>query len=131
MTGKTENEEEKIVIILVRGLVNVRHDIKKTLLLLGLQKKFACVIKSKDKETLGMVHKVKDYVTWGEINEETYNELVEKRGLKTSDGSLKKYFRLHPPQGGFERKGTKTGYSAGGALGYRAEKINDLVQKMI
>ena len=131
MTEKTQKNEKKVAIILIRGLVKVRHDIKKTLILLGLQKKFACVIKTKDKETLGMISKVKDYITWGEINEETYNQLVEKRGLKSSDGSLKKYFRLHPPRGGFERKGTKTGFTAGGALGYRGEKINDLMQKMI
>ncbi len=131
MTTKTENKEPRIAIILIRGLVNVRHDMKKTLLLLGLHRKFACVTKIKDKETLGMVKKVKDYIAWGEIDEETYNKLVEKRGQKSADGTLKKHFRLHPPKGGFERKGTKAGYSTGGALGYRGKEINELLQKMI
>lgn len=131
MTGKTENEQKRIAIILVRGLVKIRHDMKKTLMLLGLHNKFTCVVVPNDKETMGMIHKVKDYVTWGEIDEETYNQLVEKKGLKASDGNIKKYFRLHPPKGGLETKGTKTGFSAGGALGYRGGKINELIQKMI
>ncbi len=130
--AKTEKDgETRIAIILIRGLVNIRHDMKKTLLLLGLNKKFACVTKTKSKEVMGMVNKVKDYVAWGEVDEETYNLLVSKRGKKNSDGSLKKYFFLHPPRGGFEKGGTKTGYSVGGALGYRGTKINDLLQKMI
>ncbi|MBS3172662.1 50S ribosomal protein L30 [Candidatus Woesearchaeota archaeon] len=44
---------------------------------------------------------------------------------------LKPFFRLLPPLKGFERKGTKKPFSMGGALGYRKEKINDLVQRML
>jgi large subunit ribosomal protein L30 len=53
-----------------------------------------------------------------------------KKELKDIPG-LKTFFKLHPPIGGFERKGIKKPYSIGGALGYRKEKINDLILKMI
>ena len=51
-------------------------------------------------------------------------ELKEVPGLKT-------FFKLSPPRRGFERKGIKTQFSMGGALGYRKNKINDLIQRMI
>ncbi|MBU0761947.1 MAG: 50S ribosomal protein L30 [Candidatus Altiarchaeota archaeon] len=44
---------------------------------------------------------------------------------------LKNYFRLNPPKKGFERGGIKYPFSVGGALGYRGEKINDLVGRMV
>ena len=53
-----------------------------------------------------------------------------KKSLKDIPG-LKTYFRLKPPTGGFERKGIKLPYSMGGTVGYRREKINDLIKKMI
>ena len=60
-----------------------------------------------------MVKKVKDYVTWGEINEETLKELVKKRGEFVKQNSdnyfefekkkYKKFFRLSPPKKGYGR----------------------------
>ncbi|MCD4759436.1 50S ribosomal protein L30 [archaeon] len=54
----------------------------------------------------------------------------DKKKIKDVEG-LKPFFRLLPPKGGFERKGTKKHFSVGGVLGYRKEKINDLIQKML
>jgi large subunit ribosomal protein L30 len=39
-------------------------------------------------------------------------------------------FRLHPPTKGFKGK-IKKGYGAGGEVGYRGEKINELIGRMI
>lgn len=39
-------------------------------------------------------------------------------------------FRLHPPTKGFKGK-IKKGYGAGGELGYRGDKINELVSRMV
>ncbi|HEY4674892.1 MAG TPA: 50S ribosomal protein L30 [Candidatus Bathyarchaeia archaeon] len=39
-------------------------------------------------------------------------------------------FNLHPPTKGFKGK-TKKGYGTGGELGYRGEKINELIKRMI
>ena len=41
---------------------------------------------------------------------------------------LKPLFRLHPPRKGYE--GIKRSFKEGGALGYRAEKINALLRRM-
>jgi large subunit ribosomal protein L30 len=38
-------------------------------------------------------------------------------------------FRLHPPTKGFKGK-VKKGYGMGGELGYRGEKINELIKRM-
>ena len=51
-------------------------------------------------------------------------ELKDVPGLKT-------FFKLSPPRRGFERKGIKIPFSMGGALGYRKNKINDLIQRMV
>ncbi|MGB9740365.1 MAG: 50S ribosomal protein L30 [Candidatus Bathyarchaeia archaeon] len=39
-------------------------------------------------------------------------------------------FKLHPPTKGFRGK-IKKSYSAGGELGYRGEKINELIKRMV
>ena len=44
---------------------------------------------------------------------------------------IKPFFRLNPPIKGFERKGTKKQFAMGGSLGYRKEKINELVLRML
>jgi large subunit ribosomal protein L30 len=44
---------------------------------------------------------------------------------------LKPVFRLSPPAKGYDRGGIKHPYTLGGALGYRGEKINELIERMI
>lgn len=39
-------------------------------------------------------------------------------------------FKLHPPSKGFKGK-IKKSYGAGGELGYRGEKINELIERMV
>ncbi len=120
---------DKIAIIRVRGDVNVTKTIKDTLKMLRLFRKNSCIIKEKTPSILGMVRKIEDYATWGEINEETLKLLKEKRATKKVDEN--NFFRLSPPKKGFGRKGIKVGYSTGGALGYRGSEINELIQRMI
>jgi len=64
----------------------------------------------------------------------TIDQFVEeilsfKKQLKDLPG-LKLYFKLTPPVRGFESKGVKEQYSLGGSLGYRKEKINELIKRM-
>ena len=118
--------EKKIAIIRIRGEHDIRKDIKDTLDMLNLRKKFTCIIVPNTPNYLGMIKKVKDIVTFGVISEETYNKLVEKRGKKDREGKIKKVFHLHPPRKGFERKGIKTPFTIGGALGNRKEKIKNV-----
>lgn len=121
----------KLAIILLRGRIGTHRDVKRTLDLLRLKKKHACVIVDETPATKGMLQKVKDVVTWGTIDEETHKLLQEKRGVKDAEGKLKPFYSLHPPKGGFERKGIKVPFGLGGALGNRKEKINDIIKKML
>ncbi len=118
--------KEKIAVIRIRGETGIKKPIKDTLTMLNLGRKNVCAIVPKTKDYLGMLHKVKDYVTYGDVDEATIKELQEKRGKEN-----RKTFTLNPPRGGFERKGTKKSYTQKGALGYRGEKIKELIKKMI
>lgn len=120
-----DNSSKKLAAILVRGLVEVKTEVKDTLRMLNLQKKNACVILDDTPVVRGMLKKCENYITYGEVSEEIIKELNEKRP------SAKKFFSLHPPRGGFERKGIKKPFNLKGALGYRGDKINVLIKKMI
>lgn len=164
MTEKTKTSKEKkevsketskhaegksLVVVQVRGTVKARKPIIDTLRMLNLGKQNQCVILSPTASSKGMLAKVKDYVTWGEITPEMHKELVTKRGNvylgRTMDRKKKyaysvlefegkkylPYFHLNPPRGGYGKRGVKMPYTLGGALGYRREKINALLQRMI
>jgi len=157
-------DKKYIAVIRIRGIIGLKQEIKDTFKMLHLYKKNNCTIIPNTKDYIGMLKKIKDYATWGEINSETFKLLLEKRGrlpgnkLLTEDylkqklnlnfetftkdffefkkklkdiPGLKLFFRLSPPKKGFEKKGIKTPFSMGGVLGYRKEKINDLIQMMI
>ncbi len=121
---------DKIAVIRIRGNIGLKNEIKDTLKMLNLHRSNFCVVVPKNDSYLGMIKKVKDYVTYGEIDDETYKLLSEKRGEKKGD-KLKAFFRLSPPKKGFERKGIKVSFKKKGALGYRGAKINDLIKRMI
>jgi large subunit ribosomal protein L30 len=124
-------KNKKLAIVLIRGTIGMRHDIKKTAKLFNLHRKHTCVVVPDTVVNRGMAAKIKDFATFGNIDDETYKELVDKRGSKDKTGKLKNVFRLSPPRKGFERKGIKQSFSNGGALGNRKEKINDLLKRMI
>lgn len=153
----------RIAVVRIRGKSGLNRKITDTLQMLRLYKQNYCVIIPDNPAFIGMLKKVKDVVTWGEIDEETCQALLEKRGkitgkmllsneylkeknkidilgftkefmegkkeLKDIPG-LKPYFRLNPPQKGFGN-GIKIPYSLGGALGYRKDKINELIKRML
>lgn len=158
------SEKIRIAIVRVRGELKVNQDIKDTMNMLRLYKRNNCVVVPNTENYIGMINKIKDYVTWGEIDEETFRMLLEKRGklarklslteeyFKKNLGmnfdtftkeyfafkrelrdvpGLKRVFKLNPPRHGFERNGTKKPFSMGGALGYRKEKINELIRNMM
>lgn len=155
--------ENKLAVVLIRGFVNLHPDVKKTLDMLRLRKKHACVVINDTVENRGMLQKVKDYTTYGVINETFFKQILDARGelvgkklianssekvdtakiskeffageLHLRDFSekynVKPYFRLHPPKGGFERKGIKMPFAKGGVLGQRNEAIVELITKML
>ncbi|HLC63457.1 MAG TPA: 50S ribosomal protein L30 [Candidatus Nanoarchaeia archaeon] len=70
----------KLAIIRIRGITGVKREIKGTMDLLRLYNKNHLVIVDKNETNIGMLKRIKDFVTWGEISEETFKELLKKRG---------------------------------------------------
>ncbi|MDP6647870.1 MAG: 50S ribosomal protein L30 [Candidatus Woesearchaeota archaeon] len=147
---KDKQESARLAAIRIRGLIHVEGKIEDTLKMLRLHKNNYCSVVPNTSNNLGMLNKVKDYITWGEIDEETFNMLVEKRGeqfkgretdiknklkynnfFTFNNKKIKKYFRLNAPRKGFGRKGIKKSFQNGGALGYRGNTINSLIKRMI
>lgn len=122
-----------------------------------------CVIIPENDCMKGMLQKAKDFITWGEVSEETLAKMIKTRGRLMGDkpiddayvGSnsqfasidafaqsvvkdeakysdlkdIKPIFRLHPPIQGWE--GVKKDLKTHGSLGYRGERINVLIEKML
>ena len=148
---KTETKEsKKLAVIRVRGLNGLDRKVKSTLELLNLDYKNTCVVLEGTSTNTGMLKTVKDFITWGEIGDDTYKNLIEKRGeeykgragdsknkykynkfISEGDKKIKKIFRLNSPIKGFGRKGIKIPFKNGGGLGFRGEKINDLIKRML
>jgi len=127
--------KKRMAIVRVSGEIRIKKEFEDTLRMLNLSKKHMCVVVDGTPSMIGMIKKIKDFVTWGEASDEIVTLLKEKRQemTKNKEGKQipKPFYRLHPPRGGYERKGTKVAYVKGGALGYRAEKINDFIKRMI
>ncbi|MBI4159394.1 50S ribosomal protein L30 [Candidatus Woesearchaeota archaeon] len=154
----------KLAVIRVRGRAGVNRRIESAMHILKIYNKYHCIVVDNNKEIIGMLKKIKDYTTWGEIDKATLTKLLDERGklpgnkkldnayikekinvdiqgfaeqlyegkrnLKDVPG-LKSFFKLRPPLRGFERGGIKKPFSMGGVLGYRKDKINSLLQRMI
>lgn len=121
-----------IAVIRIKGQVGLDRDINETFDRLRLRRKYVCVVFENPSEVeLGMIKKVKNFVAFGEITKDTYEELKKKRGIKdpNNKGQLKPFFRLHPPRGGIDSK-KHFGVNKG-VLGNNKEKINDLIMRML
>lgn len=157
-------EQRRIAVIRIKGKPGMKKEIKDTFEKLRLYNKNTCVIIPNTPSYVGMLDKIKNAATWGEIDEKTCAELFAKRAklpgnvkltdeyikekLKTDIKTftkdfmafkkeikevpgMKNFFKLQPPRHGFERKGVKTPFAQGGVLGYRMNKINDLILRML
>ena len=140
----------KIIAIRMRGIINVAPDIKKTLNMLRLRKKFSCAILDDTPENIGKLKKVQNYISYGAVEDNVIKELIKKRARtsgnklaklnendvkefidgkrKLVDLKIKPFFRLHPPRGGF-KKNTRKLYPEG-ILG-KNDKINEIIMKML
>ncbi len=148
------------LVIRLRGEMGVAPEILDTLSRMNLPSKFSATLISDTPSNIGMLNKVADYVTWGEIDRPALVDLLKKRGrlpgdkrlseevlkelslgtfeelaeLMLKEGSvvppIKKTFRLTPPSGGFKRHITRH-LKSGGELGYRGAAIVELLRKMI
>ncbi|MBW2970224.1 uL30 family ribosomal protein [Candidatus Woesearchaeota archaeon] len=112
----------KIAIIRVRGQVRIPGPVTHAFKLLGLNKKNHCTILEETPQLKGTLQVIEPFATWGPVDEKTLAELQKKKG---------KIIRLNPPRKGYGRKGVKIPFKLGGAYGNRAEKINDLIMRML
>ncbi len=114
-----------IAIVRIRGQCSLDKDMADTLDRLNLRTKYSCiVIENPTVIQLGMIHKVKDLIAYGDLNKETLEKLKKARG---SQGP--KFYRLSPPRKGIDSK--KPFGINKGVLGNNKEKINDLISRMI
>lgn len=133
-------------VVRVRGTVHATQRVRDTLRMLNLPAINNCTLIPETDSYRGMLQKVKDYVTWGEISEPMLEQLLAAKTdlegddlqqavtqLMNGDARLSHTtsatIRLHPPLKGYE--GIKRSYRLGGALGYRGSNINQLLERML
>jgi len=139
-----------IAIIRIHGMIKVRFNIDETLNRLRLRRKYCCVVVNDSPEAKGMITKVRDFVAYGNITEETLAKLIKERAEKIGDKKakienpekiakeliagksfeelkIKPFFRLHPPRGGINSKK----HYPKGVLGDNKEGINKLIERML
>jgi large subunit ribosomal protein L30 len=81
MSNDSEAVNKKLIVIRVRGRVKIRKKVTDTLKLLRLNRiNHAVLIDGRDSYK-GMLATIKDYVTWGEIEQETLELLLKNRGM--------------------------------------------------
>ncbi len=71
------------LVVRIKGQVDVPYWAKTTLKLLKLEKKFRATIIPAQENTLGMLNKVKHYVSWQEAEVSMAMELLDKKGRKS------------------------------------------------
>ena len=79
-------------VIRIRGIVNIKPDIKKTLELLNLTRANHCVVLDESPSVKGMLQVAKDYITWGEVDKNTLSKLITSRGRLSGDKALTKEY---------------------------------------
>jgi large subunit ribosomal protein L30 len=75
-------------VVRVRGTINIKPDIKRTLQLLNLTRVNHCIILEDSAVVKGMLHRAKDYITWGEIDKAMLTKLMQIRGRLEGDREL-------------------------------------------
>ena len=109
----------KIVIVRTRSAPRESAHVEETLTRLGIPKRFSFSVRDDSPSTMGMLMNVRHLVTWGPLS-----SALEKKLSSAKNG-------LHPPRGGFERKGVKMPFAKGGVFGSRGDAINELVERML
>lgn len=89
-TKTKEKSTGLIAVVRIRGKVGVNERILRTLKMLNLHKKNWCVVVPNTPSVQGMIIKAKDYCTFGEVDNKTVAELLEKRGRITGNLPLTK-----------------------------------------
>ena len=138
-----------ILVIRISGIVNLTKDIKETLYRIRLRKKYSAVLAAPTLKNMKLLKIIRNYVAYGDINNETLRELIKARAIlkdktkkidvdkiieqiekKDSESwDIKPFFRFHPPRGGIDSK--KHFGKGKGVLGDNKNKIKELVRRML
>lgn len=138
----------KMIVVRIKGMVNVDTSVQETLYRLRLRRKYVAVIIEGTKENMKLLQRVRDFIAYGPLNDDTAEKLIRLRGTpigkkkidsdkaveelkkkSVEEIGLKPFFRLHPPRGGIE---SKKHFGVGkGVLGNNGDKINALVERML
>lgn len=108
-----------LVLVLVRGLRNVRTPVKDALKQLGLTRRYHAVLVEDTPNVQGILNKAQHLLAWGPANEKTVSSLKQKGDAP---------FRLHAPKNGLPP--VKHRYP-NGAYGNWNDQINALVEGMV
>lgn len=117
-----------LAVLRLRGKVGINKEKEDTLKNLKLDKKHKCIIVKDSQSNLGMIKKVKDYVTYGEVSEDVAKKIFSRENKNYKKGT-EIQVSLSPPSKGF--KGSIKKPFPKGELGYRGEEINKLLKRMI
>ena len=77
-------------VVRIRGSVNVNPKIKETIRMMKLNRVNHCVIVPENDTYTGMLNIIKDYVTWGEVDSETTELLLQNSGKTSGNLSFSK-----------------------------------------
>jgi len=75
-------------VVRIRGQVHLSQKVHDTLWMLHLTRANHCVFLPQNDAMKGMVQKVKDHVTWGEVSLEMVAKLLLKRGRAAGNGRI-------------------------------------------
>lgn len=147
-------------VIRIRGRVGISREVEDTLKMLRLKTVNSCVVVPETNSYKGMLKKAYDFITYGEINFDTFLKMVRKRGRLQGDKRLTeenvkeigfnsieemartifegkakmKDIKLNPV---FRLTPPSKGFKSikehypKGDLGYRGKDINELIERMI
>jgi large subunit ribosomal protein L30 len=76
------------LVVRMKGTVNIPRWADLTLENLHLNKKFRATLIPENKETLGMLRKIKEIVSWTTVDENFMKEFIEKKGRVSSSKLL-------------------------------------------
>lgn len=140
-----------IAVVRLRGSVRIEAGVAYALESLRLLRVNHCAVLKDSKEIRGVLFRVKDYATYGEVSDDVVRRMVGKRGRKAGgkrlspgdvakmikllgdskklvEAGFKPVFRLNSPSKGLKSK--KKQFPQGD-LGDRGKAMSDLVGRMI
>ena len=91
-----ETKKQHIAIIRMTGDVALNRDLKDTFRMLRLYKKNNCVVVPNTPQYVGMIERLREKSTWGEIDEPTLKLLLEKRARVSNNQMMTaEYLKQH------------------------------------